>query len=58
MKLLVTFGRDFFIDENQDITDQAYVIKIWDFQSLIAQSCKFSIDTRLTIAYAGADSLF
>jgi len=58
MKLLVTFGRDFFIDENQDITDQAYVIKIWDFQSLIAQSCKFIIDTRLTIAYAGADSLF
>jgi len=46
MKLLVTFGRDFFIDENQDITDQAYVIKIWDFQSLIAQS--YNIDGGLT----------
>lgn len=31
MKLLYTFGLDFGLDENGNILDKAFVIKIWDF---------------------------
>lgn len=31
MKLLYTFGLDAAFNENGDMLDKAYVIKIWDF---------------------------
>ena len=42
VKYLFTVGSDNCFDENHTIVDKAYVIKIWDFQSLIAMSsgCK------------------
>ena len=41
LKKIVTFGTDCQFDEAYQVTDQAYVLKIWNYMSLIAQSCKF-----------------
>jgi hypothetical protein len=41
MKLLYTFGIDCGYNENGELQDKAYVIKIWDFTQLVGESCKF-----------------
>jgi len=40
MKLLYTFGIDCGLNENGELQDKAYVIKIWDFTQLVGDSCK------------------
>lgn len=40
MKLLYTFGIDCGFNENGEMQDKAYVIKIWDFTQLVGMSCK------------------
>ena len=40
MKLLYTFGIDCGLNENGELQDKAYVIKIWDFTQLVGESCK------------------
>lgn len=40
MKLLFTIGIDAGFDENGEMSEKAYVIKLWDFTQLVSGSCK------------------
>ena len=43
-KLLFTMGKDKQYDENREIQEEAYFIKIWDFMSLVESTspgCKY-----------------
>ena len=40
MKLIYTFGVDLGYNENYEVQDKAYVFKIWDWSSLVGDSCK------------------
>lgn len=40
MKLIYTFGIDCGYNENYEVQDRAYVFKIWDWTSLVGESCK------------------
>jgi hypothetical protein len=40
MKLLYTCGVDCGWNENGEMQDKAYVIKIWDFTQLVSETCK------------------
>ena len=44
-KLLFTMGKDRALNENRQVSEEAYFIKIWDFMSLVegtAAGCKFA----------------
>ena len=41
MKYIYTFGIDCGFNENGEMQDRAYVIKIWDFTQLVSETCKY-----------------
>lgn len=46
LKKIVTFGQDCQFDEQGQMVDQAYVLKVWDFQQLTSETCKCSVIDR------------
>lgn len=56
MKFLYTFGVDCGFDENGEMQDKAYVIKIWDFTQLVSGSCKFLYSSKSLQTQLMADS--
>jgi hypothetical protein len=49
LKKIVTFGIDYHLDEANNVQDQAYVLKIWNVESLISEAYQFSSLTGGTI---------
>jgi len=50
-KLLFSMGKDRQLNENRQIEEEAYFIKIWDFMSLVegtSQGCKYSLKSLLS----------
>jgi hypothetical protein len=42
LKKIVTFGQDCLYNEEGVQQEVAYVIKIWDFQQLTSETCKYN----------------
>lgn len=53
LKKIVTFGTDCQFDETHQVTDRAYVLKIWDFESLITHTYNYDGLTGGTFFSAG-----
>ena len=49
LKKIVTFGIDYHLDETNNVQDQAYVLKIWNVESLISEAYQFQSLTGGTI---------
>ncbi len=49
MKLLISLGKDVFMNEAGEIEDQCQLIKLWDFQSMVHSSKLYSLSKRTDV---------